>query len=517
MNEIIQQIKDIAGLIGLGNVAAKLDERVAIIDSPLTRISVTGGINVGKSSLINALTDSALEVSAVPTGKTARVDSNSQWIKDKNLEIWELSDKGVNADSKLIEFADHFSQTDVCVYLLNAVSAFSRTDKAHLDALEKLSIPTLLVLSKADQILDEQIEDVVKYASEKLAHYSNVRFISDITHSAISQNSEIIRKELESILDNLDTMVSRKSLKKLFVIDSLAVLTEECNKQEEIVKQKREKVSELTAAKIAQMSNASTEQLKLQTELSKLKEEFLTKAKDKLNEKKDSDIRQLCHMADMCNDPKLFWEKELPYRLEDITKANAQSVSQLMNAHVTSTVNWLNRELSKLASKSNNPLPTIGCNVESGTINITVNPDIADTKKMKVIARVSTAATVVAAGTLVATMGIPGIVMAVSMLAGIGAEFFMNRKQNEAKKILQTLIPKLVDNANQKLIVSASDDLDKAYNDIQTNLNSYQKQAQQATEQSIEKEQQIALYNIDVDFEKYQKCIQTINEISATL
>lgn len=517
MDSIIQQIKDIAEQINLGEAYTELSERVAVIDSPQTRISVTGGSNVGKSSLINALAGCSLEVTALPTNKTTKVASDSQWVKDNNLEIWELSDKGINAESKLIDLANHFSQTDVCVYLLNSLSAFSRTDAVQLDALEKFSIPTLLVLSKANQLQDGQFEDVVQYVSGNVSKYKYIRLMTDIQAAEISKNREQIRTALTKMLEGLNTETSRNSLKKLFVIDSLAVLTEECNKQNETAAQKRAKVAQLTDDKKAQMSNTATSQLKLQTELSRLKDEFLTKVREKLSEKKDSDIRQLCHMADMCNDPKLFWEKELPYRLEDITKTNAQTVSQLMNTHVANTVNWLNRELSRIASKSNSPLPVIGCNVESDTISITANPEIADTKKMKIIARVGTAATVVAAGTLVATMGIPGIVMAASMLAGIGAEFFMSKKQDEAKQKLQTIIPQMVENSNQRLLVSVSDDLDKAYSDILTNLSNYQKQAQSDSEKTIEKEQQIAMYNIEVEFDKYQKCMESINEISKKL
>jgi hypothetical protein len=133
---------------------------------------------------------------------------------------------------------------------------------------------------------------------------------------------------------------------------------------------------------------------------------------------------------------------------------------------------------------------------------------------MRIVARVGTAATVIAAGTMFATMGIGGIVMATGMVAGIGAEFFMNRKQSESKEKVQSLIPQMVEQAQQKLSINISDNLNKAYGELIKNLQSYQDLWLEEAEQNIEKERQIALYNCKTDADKWIQCMQEINALS---
>ena len=100
------------------------------------------------------------------------------------------------------------------------------------------------------------------------------------------------------------------------------------------------------------------------------------------------------------------------------------------------------------------------------------------------------------------------------MVAGIGAEFFMNRKQSESKEKVQSLIPQMVEQAQQKLSINISDNLNKAYGELIKNLQSYQDLWLEEAEQNIEKERQIALYNCKTDADKWIQCMQEINALS---
>ena len=111
----LESIKKIATQLDSPNVPEVLESRLKQLSCEQTRITIAGGANVGKTTLINVLANTDLEVSSIPTSKTVRVtykgkgnsesvDSNSEWLQDKNIEIWELSDAELGNEPTLIWF-----------------------------------------------------------------------------------------------------------------------------------------------------------------------------------------------------------------------------------------------------------------------------------------------------------------------------------------------------------------------------------------------------------------------------
>lgn len=522
----LESIKRIASQLDMPNVSEVLESRLTQLECEQTRIVIAGGANVGKTTLINALANTDLEVSSIPTTKTARItykgsgktetiDSDSKWLQGKGLELWELSDADLRNEPTLGEFGLHFIHSDVCIMLLNSMSALSRSEISQLEVLEQLGIPTLLVLSKADQVNGNDYLEVEKYVEQKTAKYSNIKVLTSERNVHVKELAEKVREVINELLDEANPKVSsRAALSRLFETEAIASLYEACNKKIESANEANAKVEFMTNDKKSKLSDTATIWLKLQTTLSQRKNDTATKIKEVFAKKKQETIRQLSHNVELCGDVKLYWEKELPYRLEDVMRTNSQAASQLINADVMNTINWLNLEIKKSFNKSLNSIQPITCTIEPDPFIPTENPEISDNKKMRIVARVGTAATVIAAGTMFATMGISGIVMATGMMAGIGAEFFMNRKQSESKEKVQSLIPQMVDQAQQKLSINISDNLNKAYSELIKNLQSFQGLWMEEAERNIEKERQIALYNCKTDADKWIQCMHEINTLS---
>ena len=173
----LESIKRIATQLDKPNVSEVLESRLKQLSCEQTRVTIAGGANVGKTTLINALANTDLEVSSIPTSMTVRityegkgdsesVKTNSEWLHEKNIEIWELSDAELGNEPTLGEFGLHFIHSDVCIMLLNSMSALSRTEISQLEVLEQLGIPTLLVLSKADQVNGNDYLEVEKYVEQ---------------------------------------------------------------------------------------------------------------------------------------------------------------------------------------------------------------------------------------------------------------------------------------------------------------------------------------------------------------
>lgn len=536
----IGTIKKLSAQLGCSNVYEKLNSRMKMLEGSSTRISITGGHSGGKSSLVNALLGTHEEVSLLPTYKTTRfvrkglsftddagitnttgaihvTEVDSAWMQAQKLEVWELSDLDVEGEMTLIQLGEHYAHTDVCVMLLNAMMPLSRTEMTKIEALEKLSIPTLLVFSMADRMQEGDYQEVAKYVKQKTSSFHTVKVLTPEKPMPVEQQAEEVRHIIDELLDEAGSQLTlRTSLKRLFLMDALSVLFEACN-QKLGDTAAQEDAEKMTAEKLSKLSDMTTVWLRLQAALNQRKNETAEKIRTQLEKKKAETIRQLKHNVEMCQDVKLYWEKELPYRLEDVVRMYSQTASQQINADVLNTINWLNSEIRKSFNKSLNSLQPISCEIEPEAVPTTTDVEIADTKKMRLVARIGTAVTVIAAGTMCATMGVGGIVMATGMMAGIGAEFLMNRKQNESKERVQELIPQMVTQAQQKLVITVSDHLNNAYNDLIKNLQSYQDQWIEEAKQSIEKEKQIALYNHQVEQKKWDECMQEINNLSAEL
>ena len=522
----LDSIKRIAAQLSVPNVTENLDSRMKLLSCDQTRLTVVGGSNVGKSTLINALVNTSIEVSSLPTMKTSRVtikgkgdkdsiESDSDWLRDKQLEIWELAEHDFGSEPKLINFGVYFAFSDICIMLLNSMSALSRSEIAELDVLDQLGIPTLLVLSKADQLNGNDYNEVEKYVIQKTCKYNSVKVLSAEEPVHVGKLADKIKLIINSLLEEANPIItSRASISRLFVTDALVNLFEECSKRIEASEESKSKVEKMTNEKKSKLSDSTTIWLKLQTALTQRKNDTASKIKGALEKKKSETIRQLSHNVDMCSDVKLYWEKELPYRLEEVMRMNSQAASQLINSDVLNTISWLNIEIKRSFNKSLNSLQPITCSIEPEPFVSTENPEISDNKKMRIVARVGTAATVIAAGTMFATMGIGGVVMATGMVAGIGAEFFMNRKQSESKEKVQALIPQMVEQAQQKLTIDISDNLNNAYNELIKSLQSYQDLWLEEANQNIEKERQIALFNCKTDADKWVQCMQEINALS---
>ncbi|MBQ3926651.1 MAG: 50S ribosome-binding GTPase, partial [Bacteroidaceae bacterium] len=197
----IGTIKKLSAQLGCSNVYEKLNSRMKMLEGSSTRISITGGHSGGKSSLINALLGTHEEVSLLPTYKTTRfvrkglsftddagitnttgaihvTEVDSAWMQAQKLEVWELSDLDVEGEMTLIQLGEHSAHTDVCVMLLNAMMPLSRTEMTKIEALEKLSIPTLLVFSMADRMQEGDYQEVAKYVKQKTSSFHTVKVLA---------------------------------------------------------------------------------------------------------------------------------------------------------------------------------------------------------------------------------------------------------------------------------------------------------------------------------------------------
>ena len=126
--------------------------------------------------------------------------------------------------------------------------------------------------------------------------------------------------------------------------------------------------------------------------------------------------------------------------------------------------------------------------------------------------RIGTAATVIAAGTLLASAGIGGIIMAVSMVSGIGAEFFMRRKTDESRNRIKIAIPEIVERAQIQLVSDFNQRIEEVTNEIISQLQTVKLEWIEQRKKTIEQEKAIALFNNNSI--KWESVMQRINQLA---
>lgn len=526
-------LKKLSEDLSANQVYAEYENAISALDASNVRLGIMGQPNTAKTTLINNLLGLNLPVSNLPSQKSyvisygselketpvkdesgvISVTCPSEWLKKYKVEVCEINNDFIPDEMTPMDLCSVVSKFDSCVYLLNAQAALNRTDLFVLENLKDIKMPVILILSRMDLLASQDQHEVIEYLKSNLESHDNISIV-EVTDS-IKNSMTAIKSSIEKAVSTTNVEAIRKNFENFYLTIAIGKLYEICQAQIDACEEKKVSIDKLANDKILKLDEKSTQWLTVETNLRKRLAETSEKLRCFLDERKQDIIRRLSHDVDVCGDVKLFWEKDFPFRLEEYIRSEMGSATQFVNQELVKTMQWLQDELLKqFRCKISLTTGVVG-DKANGPIQNTNEVSIANTQKLKIVTRIGTAATVIAAGALFATSGIGGIIMAVSMVSGLGAEFFMRKQNNDSKEQIKKHIPDIVERANLQIVTDYDSKIMDVTSELISHMQSLKSDWLESSKKSIEQEKAIAFFNFGSA--KWDALMARINQLSELL
>ncbi len=524
-------LKQIAEELESVSIYDEYVSQVGALDSDKIRLGVLGQANAGKTTFVNALLGTDISTSNLPSGisyfisyckeNSEKKDKagvrqmlqlNNQWLEKNNVDVLEINKDIVIDEITAVDLCKVLSGCDACVYLLNAQAALNRTDMFVLKNLNEVNIPTMLVFSRAELLSGDEYTQVADFIKNNLKEYSKIE-IFDSNKALITKDvAEDIQASTAKLLSKVDIAASRACFDNFFLGYALSQLYGKCQEQINTCREKQENAEKQAEDKLCKLNDKATDWLKVETQLRQRTSDISGKLRVLLDDRKSDMLRRLAHDVDVCGDVKMFWEKDFPFRLEEMMKIEIQSATQMVNQELVKTMQWLQDDLLKQFRCRISLSTGVAGDSMSGPVSSSSNVEIADTNKLKIVTRIGTAATVIAAGALFATSGIGGIIMAVSMVSGLGAEFFMRKQTNDSKEQIKRNLPEIVSRAQLQVVTDFDQKIQDVTNELISHLQTLKIEWNENSVKSIEQEKAIAKFNFSSA--KWDNVMSRINQLS---
>ena len=527
-----QLLKKLSEELSAEHIYDEYIKDVSSLNTDNVRLGIMGQPNTAKTTLINGLLGTKLPVSNLPSqtnytinygkvsedslvqeNKGTEIVVDSDWLKNHDLSILEINNDIVPDETSPMELCSIISKCDVCIYLINAQSALNRTDLFILNNLKDINMSTILVLSRLDLLSEEDQNEVYTYVKSNISEFTNVSL--PLLSDSISKSASVIKDEVDKSLSKVNVKAIRSNFDNFYLTIAIGQLYEICQAHIDECHEKKHSIEQLATDKMLKLDEKSTQWLSVESKLRQRISVISDKLRTFMTDRKDDMLRRLSHDVDVCGDVKLFWEKDFPFRLEEMVRSEMGSATQLVNQELVKTIQWLQDELLKQFRCKISLTTGIVNERGKSTIQNADEVPIADIQKLKIVTRIGTAATVIAAGALFATSGIGGIIMAVSMVSGLGAEFFMRKQSNDSKEQIKKHLPDIIERANLQIVTDYESKIHEVTAELISHLQTLKSDWMESSKKTIEQEKAIAIFNFGSA--KWDSIMARINQLSEIL
>lgn len=403
------------------------------------------------------------------------------WLEALDAELIDTPGIGeLNTTRAAIVF-DLLSQCDATVLLVSATLPFSMTEAAFLEQ-EVIGkhIPRIVVIvSKLDTIQHEQREEVIAATRERIAQIS--ADIPVLPSYPVDENTneteaiEAVRSQITAMVTGGNHKAWRSQqvakqlidiLTQLIDISSVAIATAKMSAAEHEQALKKAKAAMRTA-------ELQWEQIRL--ELDRRRIQHGQKLKKNLFSSKSALIEVLNQELSQTDNPKTWWECDLPWRLRRELFSLGQKSEEFLLEEIADDFDWLTTELSRTFSTQMTQPPS----QKQETLEIKPNLaqlEISPIQRYRWLTRIGGGVAVIGS---YLTGGAAVVAIAVSLGAAILSEQFLTDKLEEQRQQVQKKLELSVDKAFNEYCDRISERLRQIYQQITEEI-----QRQQLTWQS---------------------------------
>jgi GTP-binding protein len=189
-------------------------------ESSEIRVAIIGRVNVGKSSLLNALLKEERSIVSDIAGTT--IDPVNEYTQYNDYTINFVDTAGVRRRGKieglekyaLMRTESMLEDADVALLVLDASESFKELDERIANLVDKYALATVIVLNKWDATMeDKEYEDYIDDVRDRFKFLS---FAPIITVSALSHKRvEKIYEKIVSVYENYKRRISTSQFNEL--------------------------------------------------------------------------------------------------------------------------------------------------------------------------------------------------------------------------------------------------------------------------------------------------------------
>lgn len=181
------------------------------------RLGIVRSYGSGESCFINSLLESSFPSSHLlsykysisfgkeysetkdKAGSMRIIQYNSTWLEKYNVEIQSIDDYPCS------------SKLDACIFLCNAASGINSYSKIHLHVLNEYGIPTIVILTRANLISDDDYMHVLEYTRRCLAEYSKITVFSTKEAIITTNITKEVSREVQSLVGGFLSKIGLQS------------------------------------------------------------------------------------------------------------------------------------------------------------------------------------------------------------------------------------------------------------------------------------------------------------------
>ncbi|KST61788.1 dynamin family protein, partial [Mastigocoleus testarum] len=406
-----------------------------------------------------------------------RINLNHEWLRSLDAEIIDTPGAGDLSDRRTNMVYDLLNQCDAAVLLVSATSPFSMTEAAFLEQ-EVIGrhIPRIMVaVSKLDMIPAEERAKVMESIKHRIANVaSNVPVLSTYPIAQSQQDIDAlasIRTQIEFLVAQGERRIWRSRQVSEQLSDWLTQVVEIAQGAISTIQMNAEERKRSMQQVENELEKADINWENLRLELDTLRLKRAQEIRHKITDCKEELIENLEFEIQRTPDLKLWWERDLPFRLRRELTILSRKFENSLLKFLTQDIEWLQNEVETLFHT------TVKHQVFTPQQNTGIqfqleSRDITDVKKYRLLTRIGSTAAMISGSVLGGPIGI-----AASTGVLLVSEQFLNKELDVQREVLSEELKRVVEISIDEYCQQVSERLRQLYqriiDDVQTEQNAW--------------------------------------------